>query len=67
MSYDGGLRLWGLVAALDGRRLVRGDLTGDAARPEELGRRLADLLRARGADELLAEADRTAAPPHPRA
>lgn len=67
MPYDGGLRLWGLVAALDGRRVVRGDLTGDAERPEELGRRLADLLRSRGADALLAEAEHASTPPHPRA
>lgn len=66
LPYDGGLRLWGLVASLNGDRVVRADLTGDADTPEELGRRVAALLRQRGADVLLAEVEDAATPPHPR-
>lgn len=54
VPYDRKLRLWGLVASRDGSRVVRGDLTGDFADPEKLGRRLADLLRSRGAGGILA-------------
>ncbi len=57
VPYDEKLRLWGLVASPDGRRVVRGDLTGSMADPHELGRRLGDLLRERGAGEILAELD----------
>ena len=54
MPFKDRLRLWGLVASPDGRRAVRGDLTGASGEPEELGRRLAELLRRRGADLVLA-------------
>jgi hydroxymethylbilane synthase len=54
LPYEGGLRLWGIVASPDGRRLVRADSTDPTSHPEELGRRVADLLLSRGADELLA-------------
>ena len=57
IPYDAKLRLWGLVASPDGRRFVRGDLTGDLADPQALGRRLADLLRERGAEAILTELD----------
>ena len=53
MPYEGGLRLWGLVASTDGSRVVRGDVTGTAAEPVELGIRLADLLREQGAGTIL--------------
>ena len=49
-----GLRLRALVASPDGRRIVRADAVGDAADPEELGRRVADALRGKGADQILA-------------
>ena len=55
MPYEGGLRLWGLVASCDGTRVVRGDVTGVAAEPDELGTRLADLLRQQGAEAILQE------------
>ena len=55
MPFKDRLRLWGLVASPDGRRAVRGDLTGASGDPEELGRRLAELLRRRGADLVLGE------------
>ncbi len=50
-----GLRLWGLVASLDGRRVVRGDVTGGSGEPDVLGQRLAELLRQRGAEVVLNE------------
>ena len=54
---DRKLRLWGLVASPDGRRVVRGDLTGSLSDPQALGHALADLLRDRGAGAILAELD----------
>ncbi|MGW2310876.1 hypothetical protein [Actinomadura luteofluorescens] len=49
-----GLRLTGSVTSLDGRYQIRvSDIAGRGESPEELGARLADLLRARGADALL--------------
>jgi len=50
----GKLRLRALLAAPDGSRIARADGEGDPARPEELGRQVADLLRERGAAEILA-------------
>jgi len=47
------LRLRGVVASLDGKRLIRGEVSGDPAKPEELGRELAHELLARGADVIL--------------
>ena len=55
MPYEDGLRLWGLVASCDGTRLVRRDVTGVAAEPDELGTRLANLLRQQGAEAILHE------------
>lgn len=49
------LSLDGLVAALDGKRLFRDNIEGDAAEAEELGIRLAEKLIAAGADKILAE------------
>jgi len=53
-SAGGRLRLRALVASPDGRRVVRAEGEGDAARPEELGLRIAGLLREGGAAEILA-------------
>lgn len=50
----GRLRLRALVASPDGRRVARAEGEGEAARPEELGLRIAALLRERGALEILA-------------
>ena len=47
------LRLRGLVAAIDGATIVRGELTGATARPEALGDALADRLAREGALALL--------------
>ena len=55
MPYEEGLRLWGLVASTDGTRVVRGDVTGAAGEPKELGNRLAELLEQRGARAILDE------------
>ena len=52
---DGGrLKLRALVASPDGKRFARAGGEGDAAQPEELGLRVAALLRERGAAEILA-------------
>jgi len=48
------LRLRALVAAADGRRVARSDVTGDAKDPEALGRLAAEQLAAKGAREILA-------------
>lgn len=53
MSHGRTVRLWGMVASSEGRRVVRGDVTGSVDEPEGAGRALADLLLARGAGELL--------------
>ena len=53
-----GARLWlrGLVASPDGRRIARAEIDGDAGDPEAAGVKLAELLKARGAAEILAAA-----------
>jgi hydroxymethylbilane synthase len=56
-THGGKLRLRALVASPDGRRIARAEDAGDAARPEELGRRVAVQLRERGAVEILAALD----------
>ena len=55
VPFDGGLRLWGLVLSPDGRHAVRADLTGAPDEAERLGVRVAELLLARGAREVLDE------------
>ncbi len=67
LPFDRGLRLWALVASLDGTRVVRGDLTGRLEDPEGLGRKLAERLAGRGGSELLQEELNAPAPPvsHP--
>ncbi|MBI4297022.1 MAG: hydroxymethylbilane synthase [Chloroflexi bacterium] len=54
-STGSGLRLEleGLVAQEDGSRMLRARLTGEASRPEKLGRALADEMLAQGAAKLL--------------
>lgn len=52
---QGRLRLRGLVAAVDGSRVLRGERCGPAADAEVLGAGLAEELLAQGAGELLAE------------
>ncbi len=52
---DQKLRLHGLVAAIEGNPLLRGEAVGDLARPEEIGRQLAAELLDQGAGEILHE------------
>lgn len=52
---NGQLRMRGFVASPDGKRMMQSEMTGDMAKPEELGGRIADALRAQGADAILAE------------
>ena len=52
---DGELALDGLVASLDGRRVLRGRTTGAPASAELLGQKLAEELLARGAAKILSE------------
>jgi len=54
VQAGGKLKLRALVATPDGRRIARAEGEGDPARPEELGARVAGLLRERGAAEILA-------------
>ncbi|HSR42438.1 MAG TPA: hydroxymethylbilane synthase, partial [Longimicrobiales bacterium] len=54
LPFDGGLRLWALVASPDGTRLVRSDRTGSVDDPRGLGGEVAAILRERGAREILA-------------
>jgi len=49
------LELKGMVASLDGQRLIKGTQTGDANNAEQIGIDLATELRDRGAGEILAE------------
>ncbi len=51
---DGQLMLRGLVAAPDASAMVRAEMAGPASEPERLGMAVAELLRARGADRILA-------------
>ena len=50
---DQELVLTGMVAALDGKRLIRDTVRGPATNPEALGMELALLLRSQGAGEIL--------------
>jgi hydroxymethylbilane synthase len=50
------VRVWAMAASPDGRRVIRGDLTGSALDPAGAGFDLAEILLHRGAGALLAEA-----------
>ncbi|MGD2181255.1 hydroxymethylbilane synthase [Lusitaniella coriacea] len=49
------LTLTGMVASLDGQRLIRDTVSGNVSTAEALGRDLADRLKGQGAQEILAE------------
>ena len=49
------LVLTGMVASLDGKQLIRDELRGPQDEAEDLGNRLAELLRSQGAGEILAK------------
>jgi hydroxymethylbilane synthase len=54
--FDGDqLVITGMVASLDGQRLIRDEVRGDQADPEAIGRTLAESLRAQGAGAILEE------------
>ncbi len=53
VSQEAGITLTGLVAALDGRKIIKEKMSG--GKPEELGRKLARTLLQQGGDELLRE------------
>jgi hydroxymethylbilane synthase len=50
---EGELMLFGMIARVDGRRIVRGEHPVDVENPELAGIRLANDLRSRGATEIL--------------
>ena len=50
---DSGWRLHGLIAAIDGATVLRGDVAMDSAEPDAAGRALAAELRARGGEAML--------------
>ncbi|HET9621413.1 MAG TPA: hydroxymethylbilane synthase [Kofleriaceae bacterium] len=50
----GGIRVLGLCGMPDGSRILRAEVRGPASDAEQLGRQLADDLRAQGADQILA-------------
>jgi hydroxymethylbilane synthase len=52
---NGKLCMRGFVASPDGKRMMQSELIGDIAHPELLGNKIADELRAQGADAILAE------------
>ena len=49
------LTLVGMVASLDGKKLIKDTLTGKRSEAEQLGKDLANQLRSQGAGEILAE------------
>lgn len=53
IEIENGLALWGLVGDADSGRLVRAEARAALDEPDNLGQRVAALLRARGADEIL--------------
>ncbi|NCT68828.1 MAG: hydroxymethylbilane synthase [Rhodanobacteraceae bacterium] len=53
VETENGLALWGLVGDAANGRLVRAEAQGPLDAPQALGEHVADLLRARGADEIL--------------
>ena len=52
---SGELILTGMVASLDGQRLIRDEARGDQGDPEAIGIALAEALRAQGAGQILEE------------
>lgn len=48
------LVLSGFVASVDGKEMIRETLSGEISKPEELGVQLAELLKEKGAGEILA-------------
>jgi len=59
---EGELVLTGMVASLDGQRLIRDQVAGDASDPEAIGIQLAHTLRQQGAGTILEEIFATVRP-----
>lgn len=53
MEDNDHLWLRGLVGSVDGKRIIRGDISGPKEQAEELGQLLAEQLLVQGADEIL--------------
>lgn len=66
MPRDGGFVLHGLIADLEGVRVVRGEIALDESDPELCGVRLANRLRGEGATEILEELRRAQGLPSPQ-
>lgn len=49
------LTLTGIVASVDGKKLIKDSVTGASSEPEQIGIQLAQRLREQGAQEILAE------------
>ena len=52
---DNQLHLTGMVASIDGERLIKDKSIGNIDHPEEVGKKLAEKLKLQGADEILSE------------
>ena len=65
-ATGGRLMLFGMIADVDGRRIVRGEHSVDEGNPELSGIRLANELRSRGATEILEGLRRAAQVPSPQ-
>jgi hydroxymethylbilane synthase len=65
-EMGGQLMLFGMIADVDGRRIVRGEHAVDDSNPELSGIRLANELRSRGATEILEGLRRAAQVPSPQ-
>jgi len=66
MHVDGARMLYGFIGDVNGKRIVRGELALDVAKPELTGVRLANELRYRGASEILEGLRRAAHLPSPQ-
>jgi hydroxymethylbilane synthase len=53
LSHGRRIRIWAMLVSSDGRKVIRGDITGMRDSPEAAGRALADILRARGGTDIL--------------
>ena len=52
---DSEIHLTGMVASIDGKRLIKDESTGNINYPEEVGKKLAEKLKLKGADKILSE------------
>ncbi|MCI0475070.1 MAG: hydroxymethylbilane synthase [Anaerolineales bacterium] len=52
-TRDGVLHLRGLIASVDGTRVVRGEISGNTSQPEQIGAELANRLLIAGGGEIL--------------